>query len=75
MALIVFGLFVITHGQTPAPLVDDPDSYAIYDMLIVRQWPVTVAKASRLVIDLETTDAQWYGGKKLEKLLIAPSPG
>ena len=43
--------------KAPEPAVavlDDPDAYAIYAMLLPKEWPLTVAKAGRLVI-LSTT--------------------
>jgi hypothetical protein len=73
--LLLIASPVISAAQSRTPTVDDPDAYAIYNQIIARQWPVRVTKARRLVIEVETTDWQYYNGKKLENLCLKPTPG
>lgn len=42
-------------GHNPqARAIDDPEAYAVYASLLPKEWPIEVAKATRLVIQRET---------------------
>ena len=43
------------QNAPPAPLLTDPDAYAVYAAVIPKEWPVQAAHAQRLVIQETTT--------------------
>lgn len=53
MLVILIGLFPAGPvGQSEAPV--DSESYAVYRALIPKQWPMSVAKAKRIILKRET---------------------
>jgi hypothetical protein len=54
LATVVLGV-ASSGGQTPEPrTVEDPEAYAVYASLLPKEWPIVVARATRLVIQRET---------------------
>lgn len=49
-------------GQKAAEEYDDAEAYAVFSAVIFKEWPVTEAKATKLVIRLETADFPRIGG-------------
>src|SRR5688572_33140299 len=48
-------------GQNAARSYDDPEAYAVFSAILEDEWPIRVAKAKRLVIQVETTDYHDFG--------------
>lgn len=54
LATVVLGV-ASSGGQAPeSRAIEDPDVYAIYASLLPKEWPIEVARATRLVIQRET---------------------
>lgn len=59
-------------GQEKTKPYDDSDVYKVYDVIIRNEWPISVAKATRLVLQAETTTIPGFGENKL---CLKPAPG
>ncbi len=60
-----------TRANKPAPYID-PEAYAVYSEVIMKEWPVTVAKAKRLIIQAENAESIAIGSQKA--MCLKPSP-
>src|SRR5215212_10127331 len=69
LAFILIGLSVSIEAQTPP--VDDADAYAVYNAIFAKDPQEKVDKARRLVIQAETNDHDFPGGKDE---CLKPSP-
>src|SRR5215211_9153713 len=61
------------NGQATLTTYDDPDAYSVYEAVIKNEWPIRVAKATRLVIQAETTEFPGYKGERY--MCLKPPPG
>jgi hypothetical protein len=64
--ILVSGILValiatIGSSQTSSSKYDDAEAYAVYSAVLFKEWPVVDAKATNLVIQLETSDYPHYG--------------
>lgn len=59
-------------GQESAKPYDDRDAYEVYGAIIGDEWPISAAKATRLVLQAETTTFPGFGENKL---CLKPAPG
>ena len=60
-------------GQNVSGAYDDPEAYAVLSAILEDEWPVRVAKAQSLVIQVETTDYPDFGMER--NACLAPPKG
>jgi hypothetical protein len=70
---LLISSYMISTAQTIATSYDDPDAYAVYDAIVVNEWPVRIAKAGKLVIQAETSDYPAIGGNN--GICLTPAVG
>jgi hypothetical protein len=59
------------YGQTEPSAYTDAEAYAVYSVLLTAEWPVTQAKAKKLVIETETVDYPKFSNDDM-KCLVSP---
>jgi len=59
LSLAIVSLCITIRAQN---VYDDAEAYAVYSAIVFKEWPVTEAKSTRLVIKLETSDYPHIGG-------------
>jgi len=74
VALLLIGLSVIVAGQKTSTMIDDAESYAIYNAIFSAEKPEKNEKPRKLIIDDQTTDYPSYGDED-RSACLKPSPG